>query len=104
MSGDLPPEGAEQKSDKLQDWLLRFGSNPKRSYKLFAIGLLMFFAGLILLYLGAATIIYLQIPAVLMLSIGIVITLRGYLGILSNRLAFFRHNAAKTRAKYKHLE
>lgn len=91
-------------SDKLQNWLLKYGSTPQRSVKLFIAGLLQFFAGLILIYLALSTVIWLQVLGILILVSGVAFALRGYLGILANRLAFFRHQSYQNRQKYKHLE
>ena len=101
-ANDIKQPTAE--NDKLQSFLLKYGSNPKLSYKRFALGLFLFFTGLVLIYLGAATLHLLQLPAVVLMAVGVFISLRGYLGILCNRLAYFRHNSAKKGAKYKHLE
>lgn len=93
-----------QTEDKLQRILLKLGSDPKRSSKWFFLGLLLFLAALILIYLGAATYPLLQLVGLLLMVLACASALRGYIGILANRLAYFRHNAAKNRQKYKHLK
>ena len=93
-----------QKPDKLQRTLVRMGSDPKRSVRFFIAGVLTFFLGLVALYMGANVWIWWQIPGLLLLVIGVVTALKGYLGIVANRIAFFRHQAQLNREKYKHLE
>lgn len=90
--------------DKLQTWLLKYGSNPQKSAKWFGLGLFLFFAGMIGLYLTPQGPLWLSGFSLLVLIVGVITTLKGYVGILFNRLAYFRHNAAKNRQKYKHLE
>lgn len=94
-------------TDKLQAFLLKYGSTPQKSVKLFIIGLLQFFAGLILIYLALNTYLWLQIVGLVIMASGVLFALKGYLGILTNRLAFFRHQSYQSyqnRQKYKHLE
>lgn len=92
------------KPDKLQRTLVRWGENPKRSVRFFIIGLCLFVLGVVGLYLGANVWIWWQIPAVAIMFAGVLITLKGYLGIVANRLAFFRHQAQLNKEKFKHLE
>lgn len=90
--------------DKLQNVLLKYGSNPQKSAKWFGAGLFLFFTGMIGLYLTAHSSPWFSLISALVLFIGVVVALKGYIGILFNRLAYFRHNSAKNRQKYKHLE
>jgi hypothetical protein len=90
--------------DKLQDFLLKYGSTPQRSAKWFGIGLFLFFAGMIGIYLFSQSATWLSIMAFIVLVFGVLCALKGYVGILFNRIAYFRHNSAKTRNKYKHLK
>lgn len=95
---------ANDKPDKLQRILVRLGENPKRSVRFFIAGLVMFFMGLTVIYFGAATYVWLQIPGLIVLVIGLLLSLKGYIGIFCNRLAFFRHQSKLNREKYKHIK
>ena len=90
--------------DKLQSLLLRFGSTPKQSVRWFVSGLFCFVLGVVLIYLGPALHIWLQLLGLILVALALLLAGRGYIGILANRLAFFRHNAAKNREKYKHIK
>lgn len=90
--------------DKLQNGLLKLGSNPTRSVRFFILGLLLFVAAITLIYAGAIWHIWLQIAGIAVLIIALIVSIYGYIGIVSNRLASFRHHAFKNREKYKHLE
>lgn len=92
------------KHDKLQDFLLRFGSNPAKSIKLFVIGLMLFFAALSLIYFGSANGIWWQIVGIGVMIVAVITALVGYFGILANRVAFFRNQVYKTQQKYKDLD
>lgn len=92
------------KPDKLQRILVKLGSNPKRSVRFFVAGLVIFFAGILIIYVGAIKFHWLQLLGSGLLVVGIFTALKGYLGILANRLAFFRHQSQINRQKYKHLE
>ena len=90
--------------DRIQALLLKFGSTPKQSIRWFITGLFCFLLGVICIYLGPVVHIWLQVIGLGLIAIAILFAARGYVGILANRLAFFRHNAAKNRQRYKHLE
>jgi len=90
------------KTDKLQAVLLRFGSTPKRSLKVFIVGLFGFFASLLSVY-ALSTSPVLQLVCFVIMAIFVLVTLYGYLGILSNRLAMFRHKSAKNKRRFKHI-
>ncbi|GAB3000920.1 hypothetical protein [Psychrosphaera aestuarii] len=92
------------KPDKLQRILVRRGENPQRSVRFFLAGLFCFVLGIAGLYLGASAWIWWQIPGIALMIIGVLVTLYGYVGIVANRLAFFRHQAQLNKEKYKHLE
>ncbi len=90
--------------DKLQRTLVRLGSDPQRSVRLFLIGLGFFIVSVAGFYLGAATIMRIQIPAALLMLVGIGFAIKGYIGIFANRIAFFRNQSHENKQKYKHLE
>jgi hypothetical protein len=91
-------------NNKLQDILLKFGGDPKRSVKHFIIGLLLFFAGMTLIYIALVSFIWLQIVGIAVMLVGLSFAGKGYLGIIANRLAMFRHTAYLNRQKYKDIE
>lgn len=90
--------------DKLQDFLLKYGSDPQTSAKWFGVGIFLFFAGMIGIYLSVNAATWISVVSFTVLVIGVLIALKGYVGILFNRLAYFRHNAAKNKEKYKHIK
>lgn len=90
--------------DKLQQFLLRQGSDPKQSVKTFISGLVLFIVALGLLYAGVDLHHSVQIIGLVLMAFALAIAAKGYLGIVSNRIAFFRHQAHKNRNKYKHLK
>lgn len=90
--------------DKLQDFLLKQGSNPQKSVRTFVTGLVLFMISIGLLYLGIGTHHYVQIVALMILVIALALSVKGYVGIISNRIAFFRHQAHKNRQKYKNTK
>ncbi|MDO6719014.1 hypothetical protein Q4575_06345 [Psychrosphaera sp. 1_MG-2023] len=90
--------------DKLQDFLLKYGSTPQASAKWFGIGIFLFFTGMIGIYLSVNAPTWISVVSFATLVVGVLIALKGYIGILFNRLAYFRHNAAKNKAKYKHIK
>ena len=90
--------------DKLQRTLVRLGDDPQRSVRLFLIGLGLFIVSVAGLYFGAATWMWIQIPAALVMLTGIGFALKGYVGILANRLAFFRHQANENKKKFKNIK
>ena len=92
------------KEDRLQSFLLKFGSTPQQSLRYFIIGLVLFVLGVVFIYLGPVLHIWLQVLGLVILLFASAFAMRGYLGILANRLAFFRHQAAKNRQKYKHIK
>jgi len=98
----MPPKMSQE--DKLQTLLLKFGSSPKQSVRWFVAGLMCFLIGLIAIYLGPVIHIWLQLAGLIFMAVALLLAARGYIGILANRLAFFRHNAAKNKAKYKHIK
>jgi hypothetical protein len=91
-------------TDRLQNCLVRLGSQPKRSAGRFFVGLLIFFAGLIGLYWAASMPLYATIIASGVMLFGLSIALYGYVGIVANRLAFFRYRNEINRERFKHLE
>ena len=90
--------------DKLQDFLLKQGSNPQKSVRTFSIGLLAFLLSIGLLYLGIDTHHWVQIVALVIMVIAIALAVKGYIGIVSNRIAFFRHQAYKNREKFRNIK
>lgn len=90
--------------DKLQDFLLKQGRNPQKSVKTFSFGLVSFLISIGLLYLGIDMHYYVQIIALVIMVMAIAISVKGYVGIVSNRIAFFRHEAYKNREKYKNIK
>lgn len=90
--------------DKLQDFLLKQGSNPQKSVRTFVTGLVLFLISIGLLYLGISTHHYVQIVALTILVIALALSVKGYVGIISNRIAFFRHQAHKNKQKYKNIK
>ena len=90
--------------DKLQTFLLKLGSTPQLSLRYFIAGLLLFLLGLTCIYLGPGLHIWFQLLGLVLLALALTLAARGYIGILANRLAFFRHNAAKTKQKYRHIK
>jgi len=90
--------------DKLQKILLKLGSTPQQSLRYFLSGLALFVVGVACIYIGPSLHIWLQVIGLFLLACALILAARGYLGILANRLAFFRHNAAKNRQKYRHIK
>lgn len=90
--------------DKLQTFLLNKGSNPKKSTKFFMIGLMLFLAGVLLIYMGTVFHVILQIIGLIILIPAIFFAGKGYIGIISNRLAFFRHQAHKNKQRFKNIK
>jgi len=90
--------------DKLQQFLLKQGSDPKKSARTFSIGLVTFLFSIALLYLGIDLHFSVQIIALVVMVVAITIAAKGYIGIVSNRIAFFRHQAFKNKQKYKNIK
>ena len=90
--------------DKIQEFLLKQGSNPKKSVRTFSLGLVTFLFSIGLLYLGIDMHFSVQVIALIIMVVAIVIAVKGYIGIVSNRIAFFRHQAYKNREKYKNVK
>lgn len=90
--------------DKLQEFLLKQGSDPQKSVKTFSVGLVAFLVSIGLLYLGIDMHHSVQIVALVIMVMAIGVAVKGYIGIVSNRIAFFRHQAYKNRQKYKNIK
>ena len=90
--------------DRIQNWLLKLGSSPQQSVKTFVFGLTIFASGMAIIYLALVTVLWLQIIGIVCIIIGLVVSARGYVGILANRIAYFRHQSFKNREKYKHIK
>ncbi len=91
-------------TDKLQKFLVKKGSNPQLSVQQFLIGLVLFIIGVGLVYLGINLPAFVQILGICMICIAFVFAIKGYIGIVSNRIAFFRHQAQFNKEKYKHIK
>jgi len=91
-------------TDKLQQFLVKKGSNPQLSVQQFLIGLVLFLIGVGLVYLGINLPAFVQILGISIICIAFVFAVRGYIGIVSNRIAFFRHQAKLNKEKYKHIK
>lgn len=91
-------------TDKLQNFLVKRGSNPKLSVQQFLIGFVLFLIGVGLVYLGINLPAFVQILGISIICIAFVFAVRGYIGIVSNRIAFFRHQAKLNKEKYKHIK
>lgn len=92
------------KNDKLQKTLLKLGSEPQLSLRRFFIGLALFAVSICLIYFGVTHSHWFQIIGLGLMGFAFVLALYGYLGILSNRLAAFRHHSYKNRQKYRHIK
>lgn len=90
--------------DKLQQFLLKQGRDPKKSVRTFTLGLLGFLLSIGLLYLGIDMHHSVQIVALVIMVMAIALATKGYIGIVSNRIAFFRHQAFKHKQKYKNIK
>ena len=90
--------------DKLQRFLLKKGNNPERSVKQFFIGLVMFIIGTSLLYLGINLHYSVQVIGLTLISLALLIAAGGYIGIISNRIAFFRHQTFKNKQRFKDIK
>ena len=90
--------------DKLQQFLLKQGSDPKKSIKTFTMGLVCFVFSIALLYLGINTHYSVQIIGLVFMLIAFVLAGKGYIGIVSNRIAFFRHQSFKNKQKFKNIK
>ncbi|MBU2919645.1 MAG: hypothetical protein ACJAZB_001936 [Psychrosphaera sp.] len=91
-------------TDKLQKFLVKQGSNPQQSVQHFLIGLVLFLIGVGLIYLGIDQPTFVQILGLTVICISFVFAVRGYIGIVANRIAFFRHQAKLNRDKYKNIK
>lgn len=91
-------------TDKLQKFLVKQGSNPQLSVQQFFIGLVLFVIGVALVYLGINLPPFVQILGISVICIAFIFAVRGYIGIISNRIAFFRHQAKLNKEKYKHIK
>ena len=90
--------------DKLQQFLLKKGGQPQRSVRQFIIGLVLFVLGISLLYLGIDLHYMVQVVGLTLITIALFISANGYIGIVANRLAYFRHQAYKNRQRFKNLK
>ena len=91
-------------NDKLQNFLVKQGSNPQKSVKQFIIGLVLFLIGVGLVYIGISLPSLVQILGLTIICIAFIFAIKGYIGIVSNRIAFFRHQAKLNKEKYKHIK
>lgn len=91
-------------TDRLQKFLVKQGSNPQLSVQHFLIGLVLFLMGVGLIYIGIDLPPFVQILGLSVICISFVFAVRGYIGIISNRIAFFRHQAKLNKDKYKHIK
>ncbi|TDF36393.1 hypothetical protein EYS14_16830 [Alteromonadaceae bacterium M269] len=91
----------------LRNLVYRLGSDPKKSWTTFKLGLLIFVIGAALILLGTQYSPLLQLPGLIALAVGLIIAAKGYLGIFSNRFAktLERLDAASTlNSKNKHRD
>ncbi len=91
-------------TDKLQEFLLKQGANPQHSVKQFFIGLILFVIGVGLVYLGINLPSFVQILGITVICIAFGFAVKGYIGIVANRIAFFRHQAAKNKQRFKNIK
>lgn len=92
------------KLDKLQNILVKAGSNPQLSVKQFSIGFVLFLIGVGVLYVGIDLPAFVQILGLVIICIAFVFSVKGYIGIVANRIAFFRYEAQQNKEKYKHIK
>jgi hypothetical protein len=80
----------------LRNLVYRLGSNPRKSWSTFKLGLVIFTLGAISILLGAQFTYLFQIPGFILLPVGIFFSAKGYVGIFANRFAktFERLDAA----------
>lgn len=90
--------------DKLQTFLNKHGDNPKQSVKFFVIGLCLFMLAVALIYLGVIWHYSIQVIGLVVLAIALFYAAKGYLGIITNRIAFFRHQAHKNKQRFKNIK
>lgn len=90
--------------DKLQDFLLKQGRDPKKSVQTFTIGLVCFVLAIALLYVGIDMHIAVQIAGIVLIFVALGFAAKGYLGIVSNRIAFFRHQSFKNKQRFKNIK
>jgi hypothetical protein len=91
-------------TDKLQNFLVKQGSNPQLSVKQFLIGLVLFVIGVALIYLGINLPSFVQILGISIICISFYFAVKGYIGIISNRIAFFRHQAELNKERFKNIK
>lgn len=91
-------------NDKLQNFLVKQGSNPQKSVKQFIIGLVLFLVGVALVYIGIGLPSFVQILGLTIICIAFIFAIRGYIGIVSNRIAFYRHQAKVNKERFKNIK
>jgi hypothetical protein len=72
--------------DKIINWFKRLANDPSRSWAFFKRGLGIFCSGAVVVLIGAKFAPIIQIPGLVLLAVGSVYSIRGYLGILLQRM------------------
>lgn len=67
--------------------IYKLGSDPHKNWSNFKLGLMLFALGALLILTGAKSWMYFQIPGIVLLAIGLLISLRAWLGLLANRFS-----------------
>ena len=75
--------------ERLKHLSYRLGANPKRSLRIFLIGLALFAFGTWLIYQGYLGNHLWQVPGISLILIGICFSIYGYIGIFANRWSQF---------------
>jgi drug/metabolite transporter (DMT)-like permease len=71
----------------IRNLVYRLGSEPKKSWSTFKLGLIIFVVGAVFILLGAQFTYWLQIPGFILLLVGGLCAIKGYVGIFANRFA-----------------
>ncbi|WP_416306837.1 hypothetical protein [Neptunicella sp. SCSIO 80796] len=71
----------------IRNLVYRAGANPRKSWRLFIIGLGIFALGVLFILFGAQQYYLLQIPGLVLLLTGFLIAAWGYFGIFANRFS-----------------
>ena len=69
--------------------LFKFGATPRRSFKVFVLGILLFFSAMTMIFVGSQHWLGWQALGLALGSVGFCVAAWGYLGLLANRLAQF---------------
>lgn len=68
------------------NWLQRLANEPDKSWAFFKLGLGIFCLGAAIILIGSKYAPIIQIPGLVLLAVGSLYSIRGYLGILANRM------------------